>query len=85
MSFLDWVKKYSIAISFLFGILTGALTMYFGFMSRLNTLEFKLDYSQEEIKREFERMRKNQNDEYDNIYSVFHRQWGHIKKNEVTN
>lgn len=70
MNFLDWIKKYSVAISFLFGVLTGALTMYFGFQSRLDTIDFKLDMLRDEAKRE-----------YENIYDVLHRHRMHIDKN----
>jgi len=69
MNFLDWIKKYSIVISFMFGILTGALTMYFGFQSRLDIIDFKLDMMREEAKKE-----------YENIYEVFHLQQKTINK-----
>ena len=69
MNFLDWIKKYSVVIAFLFGVATGILTMYYGFNSRLDTIDFKLDLIQETSERE-----------YENIYEVLHRQRQHINK-----
>jgi hypothetical protein len=70
MNFLDWIKKYSIAISFLFGAITGALTMYYSFKIRFDTtdikfdtVDFKINTIQQQYKMEFE-----------NIYDVLHRQ-----------
>ena len=50
-------------ITFLLGVITTALISYFAFMSRLDTMEFKIDY----IHAEFEKESKN-------IYGVFHEQ-----------
>ena len=61
MNFLDWVKKYSVVIAFLFGVATGILTMYYGFNSRLDTLDFKLDL-----------IKKATDDENKNTQDVFH-------------
>jgi len=69
MNFLDWIKKYSVVIAFLFGVATGILTMYYGFNSRLDTIDFKLDLIQETSERE-----------YENIYDVLHRQRQHINR-----
>jgi len=69
MNFLDWIKKYSVAISFLFGIFVGALTMYYGFNSRVETLSYKFDIMQKTMDREFE-----------NVYDVLHFQKESIKK-----
>ena len=74
MNFLDSIKKYSVAISFLFGIVTGALTMYYGFNSRVDTLTYKFDIMQKSMDREFE-----------NVYDVFHRQKQRIDKIKSNN
>lgn len=70
MSFLDWIKKYSVAISFILGLLTGLVGSYYKFQSRLDTIDFKLDAIQQEAK-----------EEYTNIYDVFHRQKMYIDEN----
>ena len=67
MNFLDWIKKYSVAIAFILGLLTGLVGSYYKFQSRLDTIDFKLDVIQQEAKKE-----------YDNIYDVFHRQKKYI-------
>lgn len=67
MNFLDWIKKYKVAISFLLGLLTGMIGSYYKFQSRLDTIDFKLELIQQESKRE-----------YDNIYDVLHQQKTHI-------
>jgi hypothetical protein len=69
VNFLDWIKKYSVAISFLFGIFVGALTMYYGFNSKVDTLNYKFDTMQKSMDREFE-----------NVYDVLHRQKTNIDK-----
>ena len=69
MNFLDFIKKYLVVIAFLFGVATGILTMYYGFNSRLDTIEFKLDLLQTTSERE-----------YENIYEVLHRQRQHINR-----
>ena len=69
MNFLDWIKKYSVVIAFLFGVATGILTMYYGFNSRLDTIDFKLEIIKEQ-----------QQKEYENIYDVLHRQRQHINR-----
>ena len=76
MNFLDFIKKYLVVIAFLFGVVTGILTMYYGFNSRLDTMDnrfdtvdFKLDLLQTTSERE-----------YENIYEVLHRQRQHINK-----
>ena len=71
MSFLDWVKKYATVISFLFGVLTGGLTMYYGFNSRVDTLDYKFDLMQKSMDREFE-----------NVYDVFHTHRKYINRLE---
>ena len=74
MNFLDWIKKYSVAIAFLFGIATGILTMYYGFNSKVDTLNFKFDTIEKTMDREFE-----------NIYDVFHTQRKYINELEKNN
>ena len=69
MNFLDWIKKYKVAISFLLGLLTGLVCSYYKFQSRLDTFDFKLDTIQQEAKRE-----------YGNIYDVLHFQRESIKR-----
>jgi len=69
MSFLDWAKKYSVVIAFLFGVATGILTMYYGFNSRVETLSYKFDIMQKSMEREFE-----------NVYDVLHFQKESIKR-----
>lgn len=69
MNFLDLVKKYATVISFLFGVATGALTMYYSFKSKIETVDYKLDLIQKTIDREFE-----------NVYDVFHVQKTQIDK-----
>jgi len=74
MNFLDWIKKYSVALAFLFGVFTGALTMYYGFNSKVDTLNFKFDTIEKAMGREFE-----------NIYDVFHTQRKYINELEKNN
>lgn len=72
MNFLDWIKKYKVAISFLLGLLTGMIGSYYKFQSRLDTVDFKLDLIREETKREFE-----------NVYDVLHFQKTKIDKKNI--
>lgn len=69
MNFLDWIKKYKVAIAFLMGLLTGMIGSYYKFQSRLDTFDFKLDANQKIIEKEFE-----------NVYDVLHLQKTHIDK-----
>ena len=58
---LEWVKKYRVTISFVIGLLTGLVSSYYKFQSRLDTIEFKIDIIREEAQKE-----------YKNIYEIFH-------------
>ena len=58
---LEWIKKYRVTISFLVGLLTGLISSYYKFQSRLDTIEFKIDIIREEAQKE-----------YKNIYEIFH-------------
>lgn len=58
---LEWVKKYRVTISFIIGLLTGLISSYYKFQSRLDTIEFKIDLIRQEAERE-----------YSNIYEIFH-------------
>ena len=58
---LEWVKKYRVTISFIIGLLTGLISSYYKFQSRLDTIEFKIDLIRQEAERE-----------YSNIHEIFH-------------
>lgn len=55
-------------MAFLLGVVVSAVGSYFMFMSRLDTMEFKVDYMYEDHK-----------EETVNIYDVFHTQNNKIK------
>lgn len=57
-------------ITFFIGIIISAVGSYFAFMSRLDTMDFKVNYIYEEYKTEKK-----------NIYDVFHLQ--HVKITEL--
>ena len=58
---LEWIRKYKTAIAFIIGVITGSIGAYYKVMSRLDTMEFKVDIIREEAKKE-----------YNNIYEIFH-------------
>uniref|UniRef100_A0A6M3X5I6 Uncharacterized protein n=1 Tax=viral metagenome TaxID=1070528 RepID=A0A6M3X5I6_9ZZZZ len=76
MNFLDWVKKYLVVIAFLFGVATGILTMYYGFNSRLDTMDNRFDTVDFKVNL----IQSSADREYENIYEVLHRQRQHINK-----